>query len=42
MAIFKIVDKSGIGSGGCSGRRAGGFEREGLVGDGEKCDAVEF
>ena len=42
MADFKIVDKSGIGSGGCFGRRAGGFERGGLVGEEEKCDAVEF
>lgn len=32
MAIFKIVDKSGIRGGGCSGRRAEGFERENLVG----------
>lgn len=42
MAIFKIVDKSGFWGCGCSGRRVGGFEREGLVGEGEKCDAVKF
>ena len=42
MADFKIVDKSAVGNGGCSGRGAGGFEREGLVGGGEKCDGVEF
>lgn len=42
MAIFKIVDKSGIGSGGCSGRMGVVIERENLVGEEEMCDAVKF
>lgn len=36
MTIFKIVDKSGIRGRGCSGRRAGGFDREGLRGEGDQ------
>ena len=36
MTIFKIVDKSGIGSGGCSGRRGVVIVEEGLVEEGDQ------
>ena len=42
MAIFKIVDKSGIGSCDCSGRRSVVIVEEGLVREEERCDAVKF
>lgn len=42
MAIFKIVDKSAVESSGCSGRRGVVIERGNLVGEGERCDGMEF
>jgi hypothetical protein len=42
MAIFKIVDKSGIWGCGCSGRMGVVIVEENLVGEGERCDGVEF
>ena len=42
MAIFKIVDKSGFWGCGCSGRRGVEIGRGNLVGDGERCDGMEF
>ena len=42
VAIFKIVDKSGICGSGCSGRRGVVIERENLVGEEERCDGMEF
>ena len=42
MAIFKIVDKSGFWSCGCSGRRGVVIERGNLVGEEWGCDVVKF
>ena len=42
VAIFKIVDKSGFWSCGCSGRRGVVIERENLVGEEWEYDAVKF
>ena len=42
MAIFKIVDKSEIWGCGCSGRMGVVIVEENLVGEGERCDGMEF
>lgn len=42
VTIFKIVDKSAVESSGCSGRRDVVIGRRNLVGEGERCDEVEF
>lgn len=42
VAIFKIVDKSGIWNCDCSGRRGVVIERENLVEEEERCDEMEF
>ena len=42
VAIFKIVDKSGIWDCDCSGRRGVVIGGGNLVGEEEMCDAVKF
>lgn len=42
VTIFKIVDKSWIWDCDCSGRRGVVIGGGNLVGEGEKCDGMEF